>query len=507
MEEDHNHNPEVKSPAGDDLDTTLDHFLPVPANDESHEAARIEGPEDYLLPIPDDSDSGIDDASTKEELEVDSSSNDVDDIISLDGPITSSHDSDLAEDFLDDTEPIESVGTDSGGESIEHENLAEAFQPEIDSWDDDNNPLNHESVFFAPSSPGEPVEDKRQDTLGDGDESQPSAPLLSDPGVCPGCGAIVDDAAFCPACGTEQHPNSRLASMTMPLIAWTKPAIVRSIMMVAAVCILISLLADNGTMALILGATLLPVIIVTRISMEVRQQKRQHLVQILLLGFAGAMVGTFIAWLGARTVNNSWFDTGAMNYGAAGFGGTYADAVGAAPFAVWLLNGILLPAVTILVIAGFPYALRIATGIQPKESTGMLLSAATAAGYVFASASVFFRPLASETAPMLSTSEWTLTIIGLSIIRPLVWIFGGAMIGAVVWRFIKTADLGSVLIPGSIAIALPMLFTVFTLSAEPTGLWSETILGLLFAGGAWFLYRRFLSIALRNSREGSGNSE
>jgi hypothetical protein len=160
--------------------------------------------------------------------------------------------------------------------------------------------------------------------------------------------------------------------------------------------------------------------------------------------------------------------------------------------------GFLVPIVVILGIGAAPTVLRMVMDAPPAESTGMMLSSAVAAGFVVASAIMFYRPLYSEMAPRMTTSQWTLTILGVGIIRPLVWVIGGAMIGGAVWRFLRTASPSSVTILAVIAAGIPLGFSVFSLVAQPAGHWVEIVIGLVFAILAVFFYHRLLPTAIQN---------
>ncbi|MCO5219886.1 MAG: hypothetical protein M9909_13770 [Thermomicrobiales bacterium] len=460
MEDDQRDFHEPSADHDDALEETLEQLLPVP-DEAPTEPGQIDSPIDNLLPLPGESYTAPDDASTSEELEVDTTADGVDDIIVL------------------------------------AESVPRGDDDATTSWLDDNEPLSDESDFIAAMTADESETESTDTGEGLHDVSEDATTTEPVAGICPGCGDEVGAVAYCPRCGTEQVPTTRTAAILLPLIAWTKPLSARITLLGGAALVLLALLADSGAAALIIGSAILPVIMVSRIAMEVRQQKREHQVQVLLMAFGGLVLGLIIAWLGSRTVNNSWFDSGVLNYGAAGFGGMYAHTAGSAPFLVWLMNGLILPILTIAAIGALPYGLRLSTNMPSRESSGVLLSAAVAAGYVIASAIAFFRPLFSESAPSLGTSEWTLTIIGLAVVRPLVWIFAGAIIGAVVWRYMRTADLGTVMVPGVIAIALPLLFSLVTLGMESVSLWLEVLLGLVFAAAGWYLYRRYLLAAMK----------
>lgn len=482
MEDDHND--QQPTDAGD-LENTMDEVIPTYESvGESPETVVDEM--DILLPAPGEESVAEDDASTAEELEVDTTVDGVDDIIALGST-------------ADDEDHLP-INEESGFyTSIQPE------EPEIDQSTevaDDFIPLafpeTEEATEDAPFAQTTFADDKSGD-FADFPDDEPIAPPLSDPTVCSACGAVIGKVAYCPLCGAEQAPTTRLGALAASLMNWSKPVLVRGVLMVAAVLVLLALLADSSTTALVIGAAIVPAIILIRLAMEVRLQKREHVLQILMMAFGGLVIGTFISWLGARTVSNSWFDTGVLNYGSAGFGGSFADAAGSAPFMVWLVNGILIPVLLIATIAGLPYGFRLLIGLPPKEISGALLSASVAAGYTIASAITFYRPLAENGSPAINTRDWTLTVIGLSVIHPMVWIFSGAMIGIVVWRYIRTAEIGSIIVPGTIAAAVPLLFTLFSIGVAGSGLWAEVILGIIFAGGAWYLYRRALAVALKNT--------
>ena len=153
--------------------------------------------------------------------------------------------------------------------------------------------------------------------------------------------------------------------------------------------------------------------------------------------------------------------------------------------------------VAILVLGAAPGALRTALGMLPKERTGMMLSASVAAGYMIGTAAVFYWPLFSEIAPIMSTSEWTLTILGVAIIRPAVWVFSGAMVGAVVWRYLRDASLPGIATPAALAVGLPVGFSILSLAVAPAGLWASTLTGMAFAIAAIYFHMRFVETALK----------
>lgn len=413
----------------DTIDNTLDSLLPVPDEQQHHapEHGQVNGPIDEVLPPPGEPDLSADDASTREELEVDTTADGIDDFIPLHGD--------------DSTEEPD----------------REAESPQGDERD------------------------------GEADTQQ-----------CLICGKPVAELRFCPNCGTEQVPTSRVVSKLAPLFMWSRPLAVRVTLSIGALLALLALLADSGALALIVTASTLPMVLMVRLADQLNGQHQRSWIQVGMMALVGAAVGLPIAWLGTRMVRRSWFEGGTLHFGATNFGGIGVEAVGNAPVLIWLTNGFLLPMVMVLTIGAAPAALRMALALSPRETTGMLLSAGTAVGYVIGSATVFYWPLHAEMAPVMSTSEWTLTILGMAALRPLVWVSFGAILGAVVWRYLRDASPGGIAVPAAMAISLPLGYSLASLAIAPFGLWGSVTIGVVFAAAGVYLQSHFLKSALRN---------
>lgn len=412
------------------VDNKLDSLLPVPDDSTEHKHDQVDGPIDELLPIPGEPDMSTDDASTREELEVDTTADGIDDFIPLNDP-------------------------DDAGKSND------------------------------PEPP--PTSDAKKDDPADTSE-------------CPICGSEVGQSRFCPECGTEQVPTSRAMARIAPIFMWSRPLAIRVTLSIGALLALLALLGDSGAIALIITASTLPVVLLIRLADQLGGKSRDSWVQISMMALVGVAAGLPIAWLATRMVRRSWFDGGVISFGATNFGGIAVETAGSAPFLVWLTSGILLPLVVLLAIAAAPAALRMALSLPPRESTGMILTAGAAAGYVVGSSAVFYWPMFTEMAPVMSTSQWTLTILGVAVIRPLVWVYSGAMLGAVVWRYLRNASLPGIAVPASIAIGLPLIFSIVSLVVASTGLWISTVIGLIFSAAAVYLHARFLNTAFSNDK-------
>lgn len=480
----------------DDMDNQIDELLPAPAAPGGSGHDDVDSAMDTLLPTPGHEHHSADDATTREELEVDTTDDGIDDIID-----PSRREGDIRED--DDHPPEQDEPGDTGPDTID----GVAVGAEIDP--DDTAGSEYAGHNSGRSTGSHSPEDESHEhatfrATSDAYASVNGPAETENVHQCPACGAAIGSVAYCPVCGTDQYPDTRLAKVFSPLFSWTRPLPIRTVFLVGALLVLLALLGDSGTNALVIAAIMVPIALLIHIALQVQHHASISWIQIGVMLFIGLIGGLPLAWLAARLVKRSWFDTGVLNFGAAGFGGDFAEAAGVAPFFVWLVVGFLVPIVIILGIGAAPAALRMVLNHHPAESTGMVLSATVATGFVIASAVMYYRPLYSEMAPRMSTSQWTLTILGLGVIRPLVWVFGGAMIGAVVWRFLRTASPASVTVPAAIAAIIPLGFAVLSLAAGPAGHWVETLVGLGFAVAAVYFYRRFLTTALRNDASLTG---
>lgn len=336
--------------------------------------------------------------------------------------------------------------------------------------------------------------------------------------TCPTCGNETDALRFCGYCGgpltesrreiTGDTPMQRLMSrgesVFEPLAHWTRPGGVRAILALGGVLILIALLANSGAMALVIGSAILPAIILFWCrQVDVFENEPWYLVA----GFsiAGIVAGALLGWLGAFTAARSWFDEGVLNFGAAGFGGQFAEAAGTAPFMVWLVCGILVPAAALAAIIAGPLLMRQTASLRNEIMDGLTMAAAMGGGYAIGSTLVFVSPLFGQPGPSITTSGWTLTTIGIAVLRPLMWTLAGGLLGAAGWRYLLSGKLSSALVPGVAGMAIPLVATMLSLQLATTGLWAEVVLMVVAVVVAATLYQRTVVDAVREDRRVLGN--
>jgi hypothetical protein len=347
-------------------------------------------------------------------------------------------------------------------------------------------------------------------------ETQPD-PARGDTVTCPTCGRQTDALRFCGHCGgplTEhrreivgdtqtQRLMNRAASYLEPLALWSRPGGVRAILAIGALLVLLSLLANSGAMALIVGASILPAVILYWCRrVDVFEQEPWYYVA----GFAtvGIVVGALLGWLGAITTTGAWFDEGVLNFGAAGFGGQFAEVAGNAPFVVWLVCGFVIPIAALAAIIAGPLLMRQTISLRNEVMDGLTLAAAMGAGYAIGTAIVFVAPLFDQDGPAITASGWTLTTIGLTILRPLLWTLAGGMIGAAAWRYLLSGKFISAMVPAAAGIAAPLLATLLSIQLATSGLWAEIALGTVVVVIVGYLYPRTLAEAVRQDRQALG---
>lgn len=338
--------------------------------------------------------------------------------------------------------------------------------------------------------------------------------------TCPTCGRETDALRFCGYCGATlvdqprptENDGSRLGDLRAqlfrvlePIADWTKPGAVRAILAVGAALIVLSLLANSGALALVIGACLLPLAILywcTRNDVFEREPLY------ILAGFAiaGIAVGALLGWFSSLLVENSWFDDGVLNYGAAGFGGKFAEAAGNPPFAVWSLVGIVLPFAAIAALIGLPLAGRQALSLRNEVMDGVTVAAALGGGIAVGSAMVFVSPMYSGGGPQINAQGWTLLTIGLTIVRPLIWTFAGGLLGAAAWRYLLSGTMQASIIPAVLGVAGPLLYTLMSLQLQASGMWGEFLWGIVVAAVLGFFYQKTVSSAVSQDRRILGTS-
>ncbi len=273
----------------------------------------------------------------------------------------------------------------------------------------------------------------------------------------------------------------------------------------AGVVMFLLLLGESAGVAVLVSLLVLPFVVLfylTRLDLYEREPWA------LLAGVvgAGALIGLIGGFLSALIFDRFWFSDSRLNLGAIGFSGISANGEGSVPFGVLLLNGIVIPVLTGAAVLGGPIVLRRWPVFRNEITDGMTLGALAAGGFATVSAFVYFWPSAFEDLPDRPVSQWTALLAGIVVIRPVVLILAGSLLGIAAWQYASSRDIRSVLVVGIVGVfgwlALPFGSLLLAPSgAVPEFVWYAAVLvivGVLFRhalGRSLALDRQVLSTA------------
>ena len=271
-----------------------------------------------------------------------------------------------------------------------------------------------------------------------------------------------------------------------------------------AVLVLLCLLANSAGLALIVLSAVIPILIVITITQHDVFEKESNLL-VAAVAAVGAVAGVILSAIGSWILGSQWFDSGVLNYGAGGFGGRFADAAGSAPVIVWLMVGLVIPVIALAAIAGGPIALRRWPQFRNEVMDGMILAGASAAGYSIGASIVYWWPMVGNAGPQTDVSDWTLSILGMSFLRPAIMTLCGAMLGAGVWRYMLKPSTSVILLPGLGGVGGFLLLMFGSIQFQSTGNWAEFAWTLLIAVAVFVLYRKVLDQAVETDRLALGD--
>ncbi len=273
----------------------------------------------------------------------------------------------------------------------------------------------------------------------------------------------------------------------------------RMVLIGGAIGIFMALLSNNAGLALIVASAIVPVSIALALNQRDLFEKESTLA-VSAAGGAGLVIGVILGLVSSWIVSSSWFSYGTLNYGAAGFGGRFANLAGSVPFSVWLLSGLLLPLVGLAAIVAVPFAMRRWPQFRNEVMDGVILCGTSAAGFAIGSAIVYWAPMVSGRGPQTDVADWTLTALGVALLRPIVITLAGAMLGAGIWKYMSSAHPASLLLPAVGSIGGILLLSFGSLQFGPSGLWPEAVWTGLVAIASFMIYRLVLNAAISADR-------
>ena len=401
----------------------------------------------------------------------------------------------------------------------------EPAAPDTSASDGFFNPGEHESPAqaSAESAAGTELEDDSQPNQGGHHK-----PLITirpgdtgaETSTCPVCGRETDALRFCGYCGAPLG-KARVAAAGTSRVdrLWQRvhdlldpPRHVVSTSPHAitvgggALLIMLSLLSNSAGLALVIACAIVPILILLTLNQRDVFESESPLV-LAGVTIAGGVAGIIVGWLGKIIVTADWFDAGVLNFGAAGFGGKFAEQAGSASILVWVINGVLLPLVGLAGMVAAPIALRRFNTYRNEVMDGAILTGAGAAGFAIGSAIVFWAPIFDRRGPSIDVSDWTLMIIGMAILRPVIITLAGAMLGAGIWRYMMTPKTSVLILPavGSIGGMILLYLGSLWIQQSGGGIWPEALWLVLVAIAVFILYRMVLAAAIDVDRRALGS--
>jgi hypothetical protein len=265
---------------------------------------------------------------------------------------------------------------------------------------------------------------------------------------------------------------------------------------IAVLAVLVALLFNNAGIAILLAVFVVPALALLYLT-DLDLFEREPWSAILGSLGAGFIIGLIFGTISAWLTGVFWIDGATFYAGAAGFGARFAEAEGAAPIGWVLLGGIIIPAVVVIACAVAPILMRRFPVLRNEVMDGLTLGAAAGAGYAAATTIVHYWPaIIRDQNPGGDLSDWTATLVGLIIIRPLLFASFAALLCASIWRYAldqRSSSLVNGLVSGLGGI---VFFSLIDMLLQPAGAAAELIWHLAVLFVMWFVVRRAIRGAL-----------
>ncbi len=262
--------------------------------------------------------------------------------------------------------------------------------------------------------------------------------------------------------------------------------------------VLVALLLNNAGIAILLSVFLVPVLALLYLT-DLDLFEREPWPAILGALGAGAVIGLIFGTIGAWLTGAFWIEGATFYAGAAGYAARFAEAEGTPPIGWLFLGGIVIPAIVVIACAIAPVFMRRWPVLRNEIMDGVTLGAATGSGYAAATAVVHFWPaIVNRQNPGGDVSDWTATLVGLVILRPLIYGALSAVLCASIWQY-AIDQRASSLTRGVVAgVGGIIIFSVVDLLIQPAGAAAELVWQMVVVVALWFVTRSAIRGALRH---------
>lgn len=279
---------------------------------------------------------------------------------------------------------------------------------------------------------------------------------------------------------------------------------------IAVLAVLVALLFNNAGIAILLAVFVVPALALLYLT-DLDLFEREPWSAILGSLGAGFIIGLIFGTISAWLTGVFWIDGATFYAGAAGYGARFAEAEGAAPIGWILLGGIIIPAVVVIACAVAPILMRRFPVLRNEVMDGLTLGAAAGAGYAAATTIVHYWPaIVRDQNPGGDISDWTATLAGLIVVRPLLFAAFAALLCASIWQYAldqRSSSLVNGVVSGLGGI---VLYSFIDMLLQPAGAAAELIWQLAVLFVMWFVVRRAIRSALAQDAlafSGSGGKQ
>lgn len=271
----------------------------------------------------------------------------------------------------------------------------------------------------------------------------------------------------------------------------------RRIAAVASLAVLVALLLNNAGIAILLSVFIVPVLLLLFLT-DLDLFEREPWPAILGALGAGAVIGLIFGTISAWLTGAFWIEGATFYAGAAGYGARFAEAEGT-PSIGWIaLGGIIIPAIVVIACAIAPVFMRRWPVLRNEVMDGVTLGAAAGSGYAAATAVVHYWPaIVQGQNPGGDVSDWSATLVGLIILRPLIYGAFAAVLCASIWQYAIDQRAASLTRGVVFGVGGIILFSIVDLLIQPAGAAAEFFWHLVVIVALWFVTRSTIRDALR----------
>jgi RsiW-degrading membrane proteinase PrsW (M82 family) len=274
------------------------------------------------------------------------------------------------------------------------------------------------------------------------------------------------------------------------------------IVAIGIVLIVASLLAGSAGLAILFTVFVIPALTLRYLS-SIDLVEREPWYVILAVIVIGGLIGIFMGLIGQGITDQLWIEHADFNVGAAGYGGRFAAAEGEPSALMILFGGMILPAISVLLLMIGPLLFRRLQAFRNEVMDGVTLGAAAGFGFAAATAILYYWSLIGQgkhpTAPL---EDWTATLIGLAVVRPLLFGTVTAMIGAGIWHYALSARTADLVVPVVLGLGGLIVYSIGDVLTQPSGTRTELLWNvIILAIGLFIALRLVLRKALRHDRQ------